>query len=86
MPAKTGSYLACFVGIAADLRETHLEHVPRDTLFELGIWCCVGVRVTLSEPPGSGVRAERFGSAARVVASCGAGLRMSGFDRGSRAC
>ena len=54
MPAKTGSYLACFVGIAADLRETHLEHVPRDTLFELGIWCCVGVRVTLSEPPGSG--------------------------------
>ena len=57
--------------------------VSRFMWFDLGIWCCVGVRVTLSEPPGSGVRAERFGSGFGRLLHAG-GFGKLRFDRGDR--
>ena len=52
---------------------------------DLGIWCCVGVGVTLSGPPGSG--SEPGGSGlVRAVASCEAGFGCPGFGWWSGVC
>ena len=62
--------------------------VTRFTVFDLGIWCCVWVRVTLSEPPGSGVRAERFGAwFGRLLHAKQVGQAENpGFGSGERVC